>query len=79
MQVIDWTGVEFEQAFILSIVGIAEVVGSNPAQSTICSIPTLPLLWQDFERAIEDLLTKFRVLQRTKIAVLLTYLLTSQK
>jgi hypothetical protein len=34
MQVIDWTGVGFEQVFILSsIVGIAEVVGSTPTRS----------------------------------------------
>jgi hypothetical protein len=35
MQVLDWTDVGFEQVFILSIVGIAEVVGSNPTCSVL--------------------------------------------
>jgi hypothetical protein len=45
MQLIDWTGVGFEQAFFLSsAVGIAEVVGSNPTQSIIICEETTALV-----------------------------------
>ena len=50
MQVIDWTDVGFEQAFILSPVGIAEVVGSNPTRSIFINLVEygieLSLIWE---------------------------------